>query len=56
MLFRSEVIVKVVSGNEYPEILTLGKAAVSAVKSTLEEKIAELDRWAEVSAQSDYDE
>ena len=51
-----EVIVKVVSGNEYPEILTLGKAAVSAVKSTLEEKIAELDRWAEVSAQSDYDE
>ena len=51
-----EVIVKVGSGNEYPEILTLGKAAVSAVKSTLEEKIAELDRWAEVSAQSDYDE
>ena len=51
-----EVIVKVVSGNEYPEILTLGKAAVSAVKSTLEEKIAELDRWAEVSAQSEYDE
>lgn len=51
-----EVIVNVVNGDEYPEILTLGKAAVAAVKSTLEAKIAELDKWAEVSAQSDYNE
>ena len=34
-------------------ILTLGKAAVTAVKSTLEAKIAELDKWAEVSASCD---
>ncbi len=51
-----EIIVRVVGGEEYPEILTLGKAAVTAVKSTLEAKIAELDKWAEVSAQADYEE
>ena len=51
-----EVIVKVVNGDEQPEILTLGKAAVTVVKSTLEAKIAELDKWAEVSASCDYDE
>ena len=51
-----EVIVKVINGNEQPEILTLGKAAVTAVKSTLEAKIAELDKWADVSASCDYDE
>lgn len=51
-----EVIVKVINGDDLPEILTLGKAAVTAVKSTLEAKIAELDKWAEVSAQADYDE
>lgn len=51
-----EVIVKVVNGDDLPEILTLGKAAVSAVKETLQAKIAELDKWAEVSASCDYDE
>lgn len=50
-----EVIVEVVNGDEYPEILTLGAAAVTAVKSTLEGKIAELDKWAEVSAKCDYE-
>lgn len=50
-----EVIVNVVNSGEYPEILTLGKAAVTAVKSTLEAKIAELDKWVEVSAQTDYE-
>lgn len=50
-----EVIVNVVNSGEYPEILTLGKAAVTAVKSTLEAKIAELDKWAEVSARADYE-
>ena len=51
-----EVIVKVVNSDEMPEILTLGKAAVTAVKSTLEAKIAELDKWAEVLASCDFDE
>lgn len=51
-----EVIVKVVNRDDLPEILTLGKAAVSAVKETLQAKIAELDKWAEVSASCDYDE
>lgn len=51
-----EVIVKVVNGEKQPEILTLGKAAVKAVKATLEAKIAELDEWAEVSAECDFDE
>lgn len=51
-----EVIVKVVNSDDLPEILTLGKAAVSAVKETLQAKIAELDKWAEVSASCDYDE
>lgn len=50
-----EVIVKVVNGDEYPEILTLGKDAVTAVKTTLQAKIDELDKWAEVSAQADFD-
>lgn len=49
-----EVIVKVVNSDEYPQILTLGADAVTAVKSTLEAKIAELDKWAEVSAEADY--
>jgi len=51
-----EVIVQVVNGDEQPEILTLGKAAVTAVKSTLEAKIAELDKWADISASCDFDE
>lgn len=51
-----EVIVKVVNSDEYPQILTLGKAAVTAVKSRLQEKIDELDKWADISAQADYDE
>lgn len=51
-----EVIDKVVNSDDLPEILTLGKAAVSAVKETLQAKIAELDKWAEVSASCDYDE
>lgn len=50
-----EIIVKVVNSDEYPQILTLGKAAVTAVKTTLEAKIAELDKYADLSAQADYD-
>lgn len=51
-----KVLVEVInSGKELPEILTLGKAAVSAVKSTLKGKIKELDQWAEVSASCDYE-
>ena len=51
-----KVLVEVInSGKELPEILTLGKAAVDAVKSTLEGKIKELDQWAEVSASCDYE-
>lgn len=50
------VIVDAVHKDELPEILTLGKAAVTAVKSTLEGKIEELDKWAEVSASCDYEE
>lgn len=50
-----EVIVKVVNGDEQPEILSLGSDAVKAVKATLEAKLAELDKWADVSALSDYD-
>lgn len=49
-----EVIYEVVNGDKQPEILTLGKAAVSAVKSTLEAKIKELDEWAEISSKADY--
>lgn len=51
-----KVLVEVInSGKELPEILTLGKAAVGAVKSTLKGKIKELDQWAEVSASCDYE-
>ena len=50
-----EVIVKVVNGDEQPQILSLGSDAVKAVKATLEAKLAELDKWADVSALSDYD-
>lgn len=49
-----QVIVKVVNGDRLPNILTLGEAAVGAVKSTLEEKIKELDEWAEVSKECDF--
>lgn len=49
-----EIIVKVVHDEHQPEILTLGKDAVTAVKTTLEAKIAELDAWADYSAACDY--
>lgn len=49
-----QVIVKVVNGDHLPNILTLGEAAVGAVKASLEEKIKELDEWAEMSKQCDY--
>lgn len=50
-----KVIVKVLNGDKYPEILTLGKDAVTAVKATLQAKIEELDNWAEISKQADYE-
>lgn len=50
-----EVIVNVLKGYKYPEILTLGAAAVDAVKTTLEEKIKELEEWREISASCDYE-
>ena len=43
------------SDNEQRKILSLGSDAVKAVKATLEAKLAELDKWADVSALSDYD-
>lgn len=49
-----EVIVEVVNGNEWPEILTLGRSGVDAVISTLEAKIEELKKWKEVSAKCDF--
>lgn len=50
-----EVIVQVLQGQELPEILTLGKDAVTAVKTTLEAKIAELEKWADISAKCDFE-
>lgn len=50
-----KIIVDVVHGDRYPAILTLGKDAVTAVKSSLEAKIKELDEWADVSAQADFE-
>lgn len=49
-----KVIVEVVNGDDLPQILTLGEAAVTAVKKTLETKMSELDKWADVSASCDY--
>lgn len=49
-----KVIVEMVNKGEYPEILTLGKAAVDMVKQTLQAKIDELDKWADISSQADY--
>ena len=51
-----EVIVNVVNSDEYPQILTLGKEAVSIVKNTLEEKMNELNKWTYLSVQTDYDD
>ncbi len=51
-----EVIVEVVHSDDLPEILTLGASGVAAVKATLEAKIAELDKWQEVSARCDFNE
>lgn len=49
-----KVIVEVVNGDDLPQILTLGEAAVTAVKKALETKMSELDKWADVSASCDY--
>lgn len=49
-----QVIVQVVNGDKHPEILTLGKDAVSVVRSTLEDKIKELDKWSDISEQTDF--
>lgn len=50
-----KVIVDVVNKGNLPQILTLGKDAVTIVKKALETKMEELDQWAEVSAACDYD-
>lgn len=50
-----KVIVEVVHGTKYPAILTLGKDAIKAVKTSLEAKLDELEEWAEISVQTDYD-
>ena len=50
-----EVIVDVVNGDDLPEILTLGAAAVDAVIDTLQGKINELEKWREVSNKCDFE-
>lgn len=50
-----QVIVETIERDDYPEILTLGSDAVQAVSSTLESKLKELNNWASVSQQTDYD-
>lgn len=54
-LKAGKVIVDVVSKGDLPQILTLGKAAVTVVKKALATKVEELDKWADVSASCDYD-
>lgn len=50
-----QVIVETIERDDYPGILTLGSDAVQAVSSTLESKLKELNNWASVSQQTDYD-
>lgn len=50
-----QVIVETIERDDYPGILTLGSDAVQAVFSTLESKLKELNNWASVSQQTDYD-
>ena len=39
----------------YPRPLLLGSGAVQFVRDVLRKKLDEIERWADVSAQSDFD-
>lgn len=48
------VIVETIRREDYPRTLLLGSGAVQFVKDVLQRKLEEIDRWASVSARSDF--
>lgn len=50
-----KVIVKTIEKEDYPRTLLLGSSAVFIVRKTLENRLAEIDQWENVSRQSDFE-
>ena len=50
-----KVIVETIEKEDYPRTLLLGSSAVSIVRKALENRLAEIDRWENVSRQSDFE-
>lgn len=49
------VIVETIEADTYPKRLALGSDAVKVVEKTLTDRLAEVQAWAKVSGQSDFD-
>lgn len=50
-----KVIVETIEKEDYPRTLLLGSSAVSIVRKALENRLAEIDQWENVSRQSDFE-
>ena len=50
-----KVIVETIEKEDYPRTLLLGSSAVSIVRKGLENRLAEIDQWENVSRQSDFE-
>lgn len=49
-----KIIVEAIQCEDYPRTLLLGSGAVAFVQEILHRKLDEIDKWASVSAQSDF--
>ncbi|MGM9518084.1 MAG: oxidoreductase [Acidaminococcus sp.] len=50
----AEIIVDTIAGDDYPEHLVLGASAVDYIKTTFQERLQEIDQWADVSRKADF--
>ena len=50
-----KVIVETIEKEDYPRTLLLGSSAVSIARKALENRLAEIDQWENVSRQSDFE-
>lgn len=49
-----KIIVETIQREDYPRILLLGSGAVQFVRDVLRKKLDEIEKWADVSARSDF--
>lgn len=52
----AKIIVDTIARKDYPEHLVLGASAVDYIKTTFQERLQEIDQWADLSRQADFPE